>query len=265
MAKLSIYITNLGKYNEGELLGEWVELPVSDEELDAVYDRIQICHDDKEYFDEAGNPYEEVFITDYECDVPGIQVGEYDSIENLNELAEKMDSMDEYDLKIFEAAVEAGYVDEGDIDNFDADDYWFLEGVGSDSDLGYEYIDQLYGGDLGELGKETIERYFDYEALGRDIRIEFNVYDWIDVDEDDEEEVARICDEYGVDDIEDIDAYKYFNASSDYLIGEEWVDQIGSISDAVSDPSNYFDYEAFGRDLSFDGSFTDNGFIFNRQ
>lgn len=33
MAYINIYLTNLGKYNEGELVGEWVELPVSDEEL----------------------------------------------------------------------------------------------------------------------------------------------------------------------------------------------------------------------------------------
>ncbi|MEE7988226.1 antirestriction protein ArdA, partial [Clostridioides difficile] len=30
---LNIYITNLGKYNEGELIGEWAELPVNEEEL----------------------------------------------------------------------------------------------------------------------------------------------------------------------------------------------------------------------------------------
>lgn len=30
---MNIYLTNLGKYNEGQLIGEWVELPVSNEEL----------------------------------------------------------------------------------------------------------------------------------------------------------------------------------------------------------------------------------------
>ena len=64
---LNIYLTNLGKYNEGELLGEWVELPITEEELYNVFDRIKICHDDIEYCDECGNPYEEYFITDYNC------------------------------------------------------------------------------------------------------------------------------------------------------------------------------------------------------
>ena len=30
---INIFITNLGKYNEGELIGEWVTLPISEEEL----------------------------------------------------------------------------------------------------------------------------------------------------------------------------------------------------------------------------------------
>lgn len=31
---MNIYLTNLGKYNEGQLIGEWVELPVSNLLLD---------------------------------------------------------------------------------------------------------------------------------------------------------------------------------------------------------------------------------------
>ena len=30
---LNVWIGNLGKYNEGELVGEWLELPVSKKEL----------------------------------------------------------------------------------------------------------------------------------------------------------------------------------------------------------------------------------------
>ena len=39
---LRIYLTNLGKYNEGQLVGEWVELPVTEEELEKVFERIGI-------------------------------------------------------------------------------------------------------------------------------------------------------------------------------------------------------------------------------
>ena len=44
------YITNLGKYNEGELVGE----------LQKVFERIGIGSKD-----DFGHPYEEWFITDY--------------------------------------------------------------------------------------------------------------------------------------------------------------------------------------------------------
>lgn len=39
---IEAYVTNLGKYNEGELVGEWVKFPVTLDELKAVYERIGI-------------------------------------------------------------------------------------------------------------------------------------------------------------------------------------------------------------------------------
>ena len=55
-APISIYLTNLGKYNEGELVGEWVELPV-DDNFEQAFQDIGI-----------NDEYEEWFITDYETD-----------------------------------------------------------------------------------------------------------------------------------------------------------------------------------------------------
>ena len=31
---LKVYVANLGKYNEGELVGDWISLPVENEELE---------------------------------------------------------------------------------------------------------------------------------------------------------------------------------------------------------------------------------------
>lgn len=55
------YITNLGKYNEGELVGEWVKFPTTSEDLKKVFERIGIGSKD-----DFGNPYEEWFISDYD-------------------------------------------------------------------------------------------------------------------------------------------------------------------------------------------------------
>ena len=40
------FITNLGKYNEGELVGEWVKFPTTAEELKEVFKRIGIGQKD---------------------------------------------------------------------------------------------------------------------------------------------------------------------------------------------------------------------------
>ena len=70
------FITNLGKYNEGELVGEWVKFPTTAEELKEVFKRIGIGQKD-----DFGQPYEEWFITDYDCYVDGLysKLGEYEN------------------------------------------------------------------------------------------------------------------------------------------------------------------------------------------
>lgn len=40
------FITNLGKYNEGELVGEWVKFPTTADELKKVFERIGIGQED---------------------------------------------------------------------------------------------------------------------------------------------------------------------------------------------------------------------------
>lgn len=68
------FITNLGKYNEGSLMGEWVKFPTTAEELQKVFERIGIGSKD-----DFGQPYKEWFITDYDCYVDGLydKLGEY--------------------------------------------------------------------------------------------------------------------------------------------------------------------------------------------
>lgn len=244
MAHISIYLTNLGKYNEGELVGEWVDLPVSDEELQNVFNRIGISDKPDP---ETGSIYEEYFITDYESDIPGIYVDEYENLSTLNELAEKIENFDDYDLKIYKNAMEAGYVDS--IDDFDSSDYIFYEDVDSDYELG-----EIMAEETG-LSEDTLETYFDYDAFGRDLDLEFDIDSWID----DEEEAKE---QYGVDDIYDITAYDYFGVSSDYELAEQYIEMLGSISELGKDTlETYFDYDSFGRDCAFDGFYSTDGFI----
>ena len=84
------FITNLGKYNEGALVGEWVKFPTTAEELKKVFERIGIGAKD-----DFGQTYEEWFITDYDCYVDGLYdlLGEYANLDELNYLASKLDDM----------------------------------------------------------------------------------------------------------------------------------------------------------------------------
>ena len=97
------FITNLGKYNEGELVGEWVKFPTTAEELKEVFKRIGIGQ--KDDFDQ---PYEEWFITDYDCYVDGLysKLGEYENLDELNYLASKLDEMSESEYAQFQAGME---------------------------------------------------------------------------------------------------------------------------------------------------------------
>ena len=159
---MKIFITNLGRYTEGYLIGKWVKLPVSEEKLDEVLKAIGI----NEY-------YEEYFITDYENDIVGIGdvISEYSSVVALNELAQRLEdlSADEADklgaVLEYEACRSVSDVLEllDELDSFD-----LLTDVNDDEDLGYYYAEEYCSIDI----PEHIQPYFDYEAYGRDIRLE---------------------------------------------------------------------------------------------
>ena len=52
---INVYITNLGKYNEGHLIGKWLELPASNEEIEKVLKEIGIDGEEyEEYFFQIG-------------------------------------------------------------------------------------------------------------------------------------------------------------------------------------------------------------------
>lgn len=165
------FITNLGKYNEGELVGEWVGFPVTPEEMQEVFKRIGIGQTD-----EFGQPYEEWFIADYDCPIPGLYdcLGEYASLDELNYLANKIEEMSVSEQECFEAAVELGEYTGSvqDLINLteNLDCYELYSDIHSDSDLGYYWVEESGAYDTGAMG--ALSNYIDYEGFGRDIRFE---------------------------------------------------------------------------------------------
>lgn len=165
---IDAYITNLGKYNEGELCGEYLKLPAEKADVQALLARIGV----------DGVLYEEVFITDYETDVDGLckYMGEYESVDELNYLAALLDDMDDYEFEKFVAAVQYGEHTSSvkDLINLteNLDNYTFYPGVENEEDLGRYCIDELSALEI----PEHLENYFDYEAYGRDIHLDGGVF-----------------------------------------------------------------------------------------
>lgn len=165
------FITNLGKYNEGELVGEWVKFPTTAEELKEVFKRIGIGQKD-----DFGHPYEEWFITDYDCYVDGLysKLGEYENLDELNYLASKLDEMDQSDYAKFQAAMEIGDYTSSlqEIINLteNLDCYDIYPDIHDYDDLGRYYLEEL------EVSKVPahLQNYIDYEAYGRDVALEEN-------------------------------------------------------------------------------------------
>ena len=160
MANIRIYIANLGKYNEGYLVGEWIDLPATEEEFEELFVRIKVGHynEDGEYvagYAEGHSFYEEVAIHDYESEISGLKIGEYDNIQKLNELAEELERED---LETIEAIIEATGCDLEDA--IGRSDVIFYKGY-SMEDLAREYVEMM---DLPEIALQ----YFDYEAYARD-------------------------------------------------------------------------------------------------
>ena len=170
---IEAFITNLGKYNEGALIGEWVSFPATPEEVKKALEKIGIGAKD-----EFGNVYEEWFITDYNCDVDGltknINFGEYENLDELNYLASKIGELNSYELEKFQAVLEVsdytGSVKDiinltGNLDKYD-----IYPDVKNCEDLGIYYVDEL------ELVKvpDELRYYIDYESYGRDIALDEN-------------------------------------------------------------------------------------------
>ena len=118
--------------------------------------------------------YEEWFITDYDCYVDGLydKLGEYESLDELNYLASKLDEMSQGEYEQFQAAMEIGD-HSGSLQEIinlteNLDCYDIYPDIHDHDDLGRYYIEEL---DAMQV-PEHLRNYIDYEAYGRDIALE---------------------------------------------------------------------------------------------
>ena len=160
---LEAYVTNLGKYTEGQLVGAPLDFPATTQDVQALLKQIGV----------DGVRYEEIFITNFESDVLGLydHLGEYESIDELNHLAHLLTELTDDELAKFEAVMDSGEYTGSvkDLINLtqNLDCYEFYPDIENEEDLGRLYIQEFEAVQI----PEHLVDYIDYEAYGRDVRI----------------------------------------------------------------------------------------------
>ena len=163
MTVFEAYITNLGKYAEGQLVGETLKFPATTEEVQALLKRIGV----------DGVRYEEFFITAFDGDVMGLYdyLTEYENLDELNHLAHLISELDSDEIETLEAVLNKGdhTSSVADIINLvhNLDCYELHPGVTDDETLGRIYVEEMELLDV----PDNVLPYFDFEAYGRDARI----------------------------------------------------------------------------------------------
>lgn len=85
------------------MVGEWIAFPTDRESWQEVLKCIGIGSEN-----ELGTVYEEIFISDYDCRISNLYnvIGEYESLNESNYLASKIEELSESEKEYFEAAME---------------------------------------------------------------------------------------------------------------------------------------------------------------
>lgn len=243
---MKVWIGNLGKYNEGELVGGWLELPVHQDKLDKFLREVVGLQLTNEEVDEAlakdGVCYEEYMINDWECELDCVEYHEYANLEELNKLAAFIEMSNDIDKvnaycqyqNISDINEVCNIIAQEDDIHISSPDY---EAILSDEELvGYWYIDEMYGGienyiKSSAFDRGSIEDYFDVESFGRDLRLNYS-YD---------DSMPETAGEYWC-------SNEY---ATDEEIGQAYIDDLGFDSITTEELERYFDYEQYGRNVLF--------------
>lgn len=159
MDLLNVYVTNLGKYNEMELVGEWLSLPTSEEEIQECFKHIGL-----------NKEYEEYFITDYESDV-GLKCSEYVNLIELNEKIQELEDATKGDYDKLKAVIERDYWREDQleevIETMQSDDVYFQKGITAE-EYEEEFVNECY--DLKFMNEGWLSNYIkiDYQRMAKD-------------------------------------------------------------------------------------------------
>lgn len=231
-----IYVGTYAKYNDGSIDGKWIDIP----DYNTYEEFVDAC---RELHSDENDP--EFMVQDYE-NFPRkwYHEGGLPSEEEFDKINEFY-MMDDDEKAAYEEYVDLDYGD----DDIEAFHEKYIGKFHSMSDFGYYLIDN-YG-----MPSENIDWYFDYEAFGRELTMDWHQGDPDEMDDEGEPENP----EYYY----DSDGHMEMPYDSDKEVAEQWVDDMGGIEQLSKETiERYFDYEEFGR-IVFDNDCSEsNGYVF---
>lgn len=156
--EVKIYVGTYAKYNNGSIFGEWLTLG-NYSDLEEFYDACRELHKDEE------DP--EFMFQDFETpELFKNSIWEGGIDEDIFEIAEAMEDKDADMISAYVSLMGKKLTPE----LIEQAEERFYGHFDSDTDLAEDYAEQT--GMLNEV-PESIQRYFDFEAFGRDLSYDF--------------------------------------------------------------------------------------------
>ena len=124
------------------------------EDYETVEDIITDCDEELEKFIKITN----IKGFNFDLDFSDANINDINELFNLEVDMDKLEAYAEFD----------GFMDVYKIIHEKWDDIYLYKDIDTFDELGYYYINSILG-DISELSREQLERYFDYEAFGRDL------------------------------------------------------------------------------------------------
>ncbi len=153
---MKIFVNTWGNYNKkGANLGQWITLPMDELDLENKL---------KEIAEDMQDQDPKWFVNDFDCEFD-IEINENSNIFEVNELAQRLEDLDEWDKKKFQAMLEIDSDFEYCLDNLD--DATFYPDM-SLEEVAEEIVKECYSHEMSEF----MLRYFDYEAFALDLSYE---------------------------------------------------------------------------------------------
>jgi len=161
---IKVFIENAGKYSEGKTTGTSHTFPTTPEALARTLEKIGI----------DGKNYEEWFIADYSTDIDGIKIGQFDSLDSINYLANKLVENESIDIKGLESILDyydndsvEGIINLLEDDNIDC--FHVYDDIHDEEEYGRYLIEETGKFDTSVMGE--LAEYIDYESYGRDMSL----------------------------------------------------------------------------------------------